>query len=82
MTIATSSSTLRKGLLPWVQGQMAPAWVQHPGNTLLKPKPPDYVACIHRTVCAMYTFEFKTSPQSSVALKTAAPGSITQDRCF
>lgn len=30
----------------------------------------------------MYTFEFKASSQSSVALKTAAPGSFTQDRHF
>ena len=82
MTIVTSSSALQKGLLARVQGQMAPAWILHPGDTLLKPKPSDNVTRHHQSVCAIHTFEFKTSPQSSAALKTAAPGSVTQDRHF
>jgi len=63
-TVGTSSSALQKGLLAWVQGQMASAWAQHLSNTPLKQKPPDSMKSSHQNVCVMYTFEFKTSLQS------------------
>lgn len=80
MTIVTSSPALQKGLLAWVKGQMAPAWVQHLSNRLLKQKIPDNMTHSYQSICTMYAFEFKASCQSWVALKTAAPGCITQDR--
>lgn len=59
MIIGTSSSALRKGLVAWVQGQTAPAWVQQPSNMLLKQKPPDNVTRGHQSVCADVHFCFQ-----------------------
>lgn len=52
-----------EGLVAWVQGQVAPAQVQHPDNRLLKSKSPNKVTHSAQRICAMRTLSSRLHPK-------------------